>query len=80
MARAGNGGGNPTGDADTMKIHAIHAGAYKGGKRDTCLVAPLFEGDDPAEQVDMIVGSFGGTGPLQRYAVDSRRFQPFQGV
>lgn len=43
------------------------------------LITPV-EGDDPAEQVDMIVGSFGGTGPLQRYAVDSRRFQPFQGV
>ncbi len=31
-----------------MKIEAIHAEAYRGGKGDTCLVTPFFEGDDPA--------------------------------
>ena len=53
------------------------------GEAFSCVVMQLItpvERDDPAERQDMIVGSFGGTGPLQRYAVDSRRFQPFQGV
>lgn len=53
------------------------------GEAFTCVVMQLIppvEGDGPAEQLDMIVGSFGGAGPLQRYAVDSRRFQPSQGV